>query len=53
MPTFVAVVAASIAAYLADELLGGVSVIGSAGVSFLLWVLVFYFTKRWLIRIRS
>jgi len=52
MLTLVAAIAASVAAYLAGKLLGGVSAIWSAGASFLLWVLVFYFMKRWLIRIR-
>jgi hypothetical protein len=52
MPTFVAIVAASVAGYLAGKLIGGVSMIVSAGFSFLIWVLVFYFTKRFLIGLK-
>jgi uncharacterized membrane protein YjjP (DUF1212 family) len=48
MPTFVAILAASVAGYLAGKLLGGVSMIVSAGLSFVVWVLVFYITKRFL-----
>jgi len=48
MPTFVAILAASVAGYLAGKLLSGVSMIVSAGLSFVVWVLVFYFTKRFL-----
>lgn len=52
MATVVAIIAASVAGYLASKLLGEVSGIWSAGVSFVLGVLVFYFTKRFLLRIR-
>jgi hypothetical protein len=48
MPTFFAILAASVAGYLAGRLLGGVPMIVSAGLSFVVWVLVFYFTKRFL-----
>ena len=48
MPTFVAIIAASVAGYLVSRLLGNVSMIWSAGISFLLWILVFYFTKKFL-----
>ena len=48
MPTFVAIIAASVAGYLVGRLLGGVSMIVSAGLSFLVWLAVFYFTKRFL-----
>jgi len=52
MPTLVAIIAATVASYLASKLLGEVSVIWSAVVSFFLWILVFYLTKRFLIRIK-
>lgn len=48
MPTFVAIIAASVAGYLAGKLLGNIPFLWSAGISFLLWVVVFYFTKRFL-----
>jgi fructose-specific phosphotransferase system IIC component len=50
MPTLVAVIAASVAGYLASKLLGEVSVIGSTVVSFFVGILVYYVTKRFLIR---
>ncbi len=52
MPTLVAMIAASIAGYLASRFLGDFSAILGGVVSFLLWVLVFYFMKRFLGRIR-
>lgn len=52
MPTFVALIAASVAGYLASKLLGEVSVIGSTVVSFCLGIVVYYVTKRFLIRIK-
>jgi len=52
MPTLVAIIAATVAGYVASRLLGEVSGIWSAVVSFLLWILVFYLTKRFLIRIK-
>jgi len=48
VPAFVAIVAASVAGYLVSKLLGDVPFIWSAGLSFVLWVLVFYFAKRFL-----
>jgi hypothetical protein len=52
MPTFVAIIAASVAGYLVSRFLGNVSAIWSAVISFLLWILVFYFTKRFLTQIK-
>jgi hypothetical protein len=52
MPTFVAMIAASVAGYLVSKLLGEVSVMGSTVVSFCLGILVYYVTKRFLIRIK-
>jgi uncharacterized membrane protein YcaP (DUF421 family) len=52
MPTFIAVVAASVAGYLVSRVLGDHSPILGGIVSFLLWVVVFYFMKRFLIHIR-
>ena len=52
MPTFVSIIAATVAGYVASKLLGEVSAMWSAVVSFLLWILVFYLTKRFLIRIK-
>ena len=50
MPTFVSIIAATVAGYVASKLLGEVSAMWSAVV--LLWILVFYLTKRFLIRIK-
>jgi hypothetical protein len=52
MPTFVAIMAASVAGYLAGKLLGGVSLIWSVVGSSLIWVLVYYLTKRLLISMK-
>jgi hypothetical protein len=52
MPTFAALIAASAAGYLAGKLLGGISVTLSTVVSFCLGIVVYYVTKRFLIRIK-
>lgn len=52
MPTFLALVTASLSGYLVNVFLKEYSFLLSGIVSFVIWVLVFYFVKRFISRMK-
>ena len=52
MPTFYAMVVASLAAYLVSMPIKGYLASGGAILSLIVWALVYYFVRKWLNQLR-